>query len=77
MASSSNLRTSLRRHNVIGLRAQHFREQKHRGKDQSRPHRFRKQINVQFKLCQAISHVQTARGSHDLNMDFAASYTFA
>ena len=25
------------------------------------------------KLCQAKSHVQTARESHDLNMDFAAS----
>ena len=39
MASASNFRTSLRRHNAIDMR-NHFREQKHRQSDQSRPERF-------------------------------------
>ena len=35
------------------------------------------QIRAQLRLFQVKSHVQTAHESHDLNMDFAASNSFA
>ena len=70
MASVVYFRTS-QRHN----RTQRFREQKQRRNDQSGPQRFPyitscKKCRAQFKYFQVPTHVQTARESPDLNMDF-------
>ena len=70
MASVVYFRTS-QRHN----RTQRFREQKQRRNDQSGPQRFPyitscKICRAQFKYFQVQTHVQTARESPDLNMDF-------
>ena len=69
MASAVYFRTSWR-HN----RAQRFREQKHRRNDLSGPQRFPYNVmqimQGSFKYFQVLTHVQTARESPDLNMDF-------
>ena len=70
MASAVYFRTSLR-HN----RTQRFREQKHRRNDQSGPQCVPyitscKLYRALFKYFQVQTHVQTARESPDLNMDF-------
>ena len=63
------------------IRVQRFRERKHRRNDQSQPQR--SQCNVMHANqgpVQAFAskiYVQTTRESHDLNMDFAASNSFA
>ena len=66
MASAVYFRTSLR-HNST----QRFREQKHRRNDQSGPQCVPyKYSRAHFKYFQVQTHVQTARESPDLNMDF-------
>ena len=67
----SNVITLSERHN----RTQRFREQTHQRNDQSGPQCFTyitscKQRKAHFKYFQVQTHVQTARGSPDLNMDF-------
>ena len=69
MASAVYFRTAWR-HN----RAQRFHEQKHRRNDQSGPQRFPYNVmqimQGSFEYFQVLTHVQTARESPDLNMDF-------
>ena len=67
----SNVITSSQRHN----RTQRLREQKHRQNVLSGPQRFPyitscRECMAHFKYFQVQTHVQTARESPDLNMEF-------
>ena len=75
IVTPSNVITSSQRHR----RAQRFREQRQRRNDQSRPQRFpvNRHANKSGprQALSSKSHVQTARESHDLNMDFLRLHT--
>ena len=73
MASVSNFRTSLRRYYAIDarniLRTKSSAKWSVKAAMLSRV-TLCKKIRAQFRLWQVKKHVQTARESHDLNMDF-------
>ena len=78
MASASNFRTSLRPHNVIYTRAtfSQTKEMISHGCNAFQCHVMHANQG-QDKAFSSKSNVQTARDSHDLNMDVAASNSFA
>ena len=75
MASASNFRTLKRRHNVIDARNvfvnKTLAKWSVKAATLSRVTRC-KQFRVQSRFCQVKSHVQKARESPDLNMDFCS-----
>ena len=80
MASASNCRKLLRRHNVIYAHAmfspnESIGEMVSHGRNPFQYHVMHADQGAVWAFS-SKSHVQTARESHDLNMDFAASNSF-